>query len=263
MLTLYHNDMSVCAQKVRIVLAELGLEWESHHLKLRGDEQFQPAFLRLNPKGQVPVLDDDGVVIPDSNVINEYLVESRAPGSLMPPTPAGRARVRFWTRQLDENVHLSTGVMSQSIAFLHQYLANTPDMVEHILSSAPDEWRRTLKRNAFGKGLANPDLPPACRRMDRLLGDMDAALATSAWVAGEAYTLADAGFTPYVLRMEHLQMAPMFEGRPHLRDWWARVQARPSYALGIGRWMNPDYVTLTARTGAEARPLVADMLRAA
>src|ERR1700722_7810827 len=135
MLHLYHNDMSVCAQKVRLTLSELGLEWENHHLKLRGDEQLRPEYLCINPKGQVPAIIDGDVIVVESTVIDEYLVDSRNAAWLLPEDAAGRARMRWWTRQLDDDVHRATGIMSQAIAFRHQYLATGPEMVEHILKS--------------------------------------------------------------------------------------------------------------------------------
>ncbi len=263
MIQLYHNDMSVCGQKVRIALAELGLEWEDHHLKLRGDEQLRPEYLRINPKGQVPTIVDDGIVVTESTVINEYLADSRDALWLLPATPAMRARMRLWTRQLDEDVHRSTGIVSQAVSFRHQYLANGPEQLAHILRSIPEESRREGKRVAFSTGMDNPGLPMAARRMDKALADMDAQLAQTDWLAGDGYSLADIGMTPYVLRMEHLHMTMMFQDRPHLGSWFARVRARPSYREAIERWLNPDYLSLSARTGAEAEPAIREMLAAA
>ena len=51
MLELYHNHISVCAQKVRLVLAEKGLSWKGHHFDLRRGEHLNPDYLKLNPKG--------------------------------------------------------------------------------------------------------------------------------------------------------------------------------------------------------------------
>jgi glutathione S-transferase len=53
-LTLYHNDMSVCAQKVRLCLAEKQLAYEEKHLNLRAGDQKRPEYLALNPNGYVP-----------------------------------------------------------------------------------------------------------------------------------------------------------------------------------------------------------------
>jgi glutathione S-transferase len=49
MIELYHNDMSVCAQKVRFALAEKNLSWQEHHLNLRAGEQQKPEYIKLNP----------------------------------------------------------------------------------------------------------------------------------------------------------------------------------------------------------------------
>jgi glutathione S-transferase len=261
-ITLYHNDMSVCAQKVRVALAELGLDWESRHMKLRGDEQFQPDYLRIHPKGLVPALVHGDLIVLESNVINEYLVDAHDADRLLPDSAAGRARMRWWTRQLDEDIHRSTGVMSLSISFLHQYKANGPEVLDQLLAAIPEEFRREQKRQALSTGLENPALPAAARRMNKLLGDMDAALRKAEWLAGDRYTLADIGMTSYVQRMEHLQMAMMFESRPALQAWWARIKARPSFAAAMERWFNPDYLVLTEKTGGLARPRIAEMLAA-
>ncbi len=49
MLELYHNDISVCSQKVRLVLAEKGLAWTGHHINFMAGEQTKPEYLALNP----------------------------------------------------------------------------------------------------------------------------------------------------------------------------------------------------------------------
>jgi len=73
MIELYHNDMSVCAQKARFALAEKKLKWEGHHLNLRAADQQKPEYLKLNPNAVVPTLLDNGAVIIESTVICEYL----------------------------------------------------------------------------------------------------------------------------------------------------------------------------------------------
>ena len=75
MLEHYHNINSVCAQKVRIALIEKGLDVKEHLLTLRGD-QFDPAYLKLNPNGVVPTLVHDGNTIIESSLILYYLDEA-------------------------------------------------------------------------------------------------------------------------------------------------------------------------------------------
>lgn len=262
MIELYHNDMSVCAQKVRLALEEIGGDWKSHHLKLRGTEQFTPQYLAINPKGQVPSLIDGKTVVVESTVINEHLADRFGDSGLIPDTVQERTQMRWWTRHLDDDVHDATAVLSASISFLHQYLENSEEKLDEILRTIPEERRRELKKTAFGKGLNNPELPKAARRMNKLLGDMDAQLQNFDWLAGASYSLADVGMTPYVLRMNHLQLDMMFDGRNHLLEWFEKVSARDNYAPAIAKWLNQSYLDLMDKCAREARPRIAEMIAA-
>src|ERR687883_841046 len=86
MLELYHSVNSVCAQKVRVVLAEKGLEYREHLMTLRGD-QFDPAYMKLNPNAVVPTLVHDGRTVIESSVILYYLDEAFPATPLMPRDP--------------------------------------------------------------------------------------------------------------------------------------------------------------------------------
>ena len=94
MLDLYHHGSSVCAAKVRMVLAEKGLAWTGHYLDILTGEQFDPAYLKLNPKGVVPTLVDDGDVIRESTLICEYLDEKFPDTPLKPESPVDKVRMR-------------------------------------------------------------------------------------------------------------------------------------------------------------------------
>ena len=73
MIMVYHNDMSVCAAKVRTALAEKKLRWEGVHLDLRAGDAQKPEYLKLNPNAVVPTLVHDGRTIIESTVICEYI----------------------------------------------------------------------------------------------------------------------------------------------------------------------------------------------
>src|SRR5215831_651375 len=118
MLTLYHTDMSLCAQKVRICLAEKGLAWEDKHLVLRAAEHQQPWYLKFNRRAVVPTLVHDGHVVPESNVILEYLEDVFPQLRLRPNDPYHRSKMRLWIKQLDEDVHdACAAILSFGIAF--------------------------------------------------------------------------------------------------------------------------------------------------
>ena len=152
MLTLYHNDMSVCSQKVRVCLAEKGLPWEDRHIVLRDGEHQQDWYLKLNRRSVVPTLVDGDKVIPESNVILEYLEETYPAPRLSPNDSFGRAQMRLWTKQLDEDVHDgSTAVISFGIAYRHQYLERG-EAGRKMLEKIPNLFKRERRRDVIEKG---------------------------------------------------------------------------------------------------------------
>ena len=105
MLELYHHGSSACAAKVRFALAEKQIGWTSRYVDILRGEQFAPQFLVINPKAVVPVLAHDGEIIPESTIICEYLEDAFPERPLLPASPLQRARVRWWTKAVDEELH--------------------------------------------------------------------------------------------------------------------------------------------------------------
>jgi glutathione S-transferase len=261
MLTLYHNDMSLCAQKVRLCLAEKRLEWESRHLVLRAAEHQQAWYRKLNSRAVVPTLVDGDKVIPESNVILEYLEETRPEPSLAPKDPYGKAKMRLWTKQLDEDVHdASAAILSFGIAFRHQYL-DRGEIGRQMLEAVPNIFKRERRRDVIEKGTASTHFVIAVERMVQLLDEMQEALDAHRWLAGHDYSLADTAFTPYLARLEHLGLLGMIGERHRVADWYRRCKARPSFHDAIVKWENADYLVLMKRRSAEAWPQVAEIMR--
>jgi glutathione S-transferase len=259
-LALYHNDMSSCAQKVRLMLAEKSLEWESRHLNLRAGEHQKDWYIKLNPRAVVPTLIDGDIVVPESNVINEYLDERFPDPPLKPADPFGRARMRLWTKQLDEGVHdAGIAVLSFGLAFRHQYLTKG-DAGKEMLESIPDPIKRERRRDVIEKGLDSPFFITAVSRLLTLYRDMDNALASHAWLAGDDYTIADAAFTPYVVRIEHLDVMGLLDPTPRTADWYRRIKTRPSFQPAIIQWENADYLDLMKREGRENWPKIKEIM---
>ncbi len=144
MLELYHFDRSTAAQKVRLSLAEKGLEWESHHIETRLDkrDQHDPEYLKINPRGVVPTLVHDGKVIRESNVILEYLEDAFPDHSLRPEDPFERAEMRLWTRRIDDGVHIDSRIVGQCIAMRYRFLEADPAVVEQHYRDMPEGVRR-------------------------------------------------------------------------------------------------------------------------
>ncbi len=254
MLELYHNGMSTCSQKVRLCLAEKQLDWTDRYMDLRAGDQHTPDYLALNPKGVVPTLVDDGTVIVESTVINEYLDDRFPEPRLRPKDPLDVARMRIWTKQLDEGLHAETGVMSNAIAFRFQKLAKGKDFANKLVEGIPDVAKRERYRSVVFEGVQSPLFKASIKRFRKLLDDMDAALADHRWLAGETFSLADIGYAPYITRMDHLGLAKMWLEQPRIGDWYKRITSRPSYEPAYIRWFDEKYLDLMEEKGREYWP---------
>jgi glutathione S-transferase len=161
MLTLYHNDMSVCAAKVRTALAAKKLDWNGVHLDLRGGDAQKPEYLKLNPNAVVPTLVHDGRVITESTVICEYVDDQWPDQPLKPRDSFGRAQMRLWTKQLDEGLHPAVGTLSFCVAFRHQWLARPAEDRAKWLANIPQPERRQRLQSTLELGLDSPFFMPA------------------------------------------------------------------------------------------------------
>jgi glutathione S-transferase len=230
MLTLHHAWSSTCSQKVRLCLAEKGLAYEGRVLNLRRFEQLSPAFLALNPDGMVPVLVEDGLVLRESTVINDYLEDRFPEPALRPRDPAGRARVATWNRLVDEVA--SPAIKAPSFARnIAPALAGTdPDALEAALARMPDAATAGRWRRAARGTIAPEELAYAHDRLRLVLARMEAALAAHPWLAGEAYTLADVNMAPFILRLAGFPEYELSRDWPRVAAWMAALTARPAFA---------------------------------
>ncbi len=247
---LYHAHVSTCSQKVRLVLAEKGLEYDSQFLNLQAGDQFAQDYLALNPNGVVPTLEDDGHVLIESTLINEYLDDAYPDVPLKPAAAADRHAMRLWSKKIDE-LHPHCGVQTYAIGVRPGMLARPREEVDALIDSIPDPKRRALRRSVIDDGVRAAAFGDAYAAHERFFDEVDAALAARPWLGGETFSLADAGLLPYVLRVDHLALGGLLEGRAALADWYARVQARPSYAAAVSDLL-PDAVVAAFRQAGEA-----------
>ncbi|MEE2662201.1 MAG: glutathione S-transferase family protein [Pseudomonadota bacterium] len=261
MLALYHNSMSSCSQKIRLALAEKGLDWESRHLNLRAGDAQTPEYLRLNPKGVVPTLEHDGHIVPESSIILEYLEDAFPEHSLRPKDPHDLARVRLWAKRLDEGHHdLATSVLSSGVAFRHQFLSKGREKFEAQNEKVPDPVKRERRREVVLQGLDAQIFKTAIQMWVDLLNDLERFLDQSEWLAGQHYSIADAAYTPYITRLEHLSSLGFLHGRPALTKWYDKVRKRANYEEAIVKWNDETYITLMREKGTEAWPRIEAMI---
>jgi glutathione S-transferase len=263
MLELYHHGSSVCAAKVRLVLEEKGLAWTGHYVDILRGEQHDPAYVKLNPKRCVPTLVHDGEVVRESTLIAEYLDEVFPDPPLRPADALGRARMRLWTKAIDEE----WGIGTITFVCSHRYtLMKLPkDEVEAMINQKPDPFARARKRSWVEDGFDCPDLVKEVLTADKLIARMEEALAAGGpWLMGDAYTLADVAWTPWINRLDMLAMSEMWtEARPHVTAWFDRVKARPNFAPAIFKYLPDELAEDLRANGRKSWPRIKEILDAA
>ena len=192
-LKLHRHPLSGHSHRVQLALSLMGLPFELIDVDLMKAAHKSPEFLKLNPFGQVPVLEDGGTVVFDSNAILVYLAAKFDPaGRWMPRDPKGQADVQGWF-----------SVAAGLIAF-------GPATARLI--------------TVFG---AKRDAQDAIARAHALLKVMDARLATSAFLTGAAANLADVAAYSYIAAAPegNVDLAAYAK----VRSWLARVEALPGF----------------------------------
>ncbi len=250
---LYHNAISVCAQKVRLVLAAKSLRPVMYHLDLRAGDAHTDAYLKLNPNGVVPTLVDGGRAIIESSVICEYLDDAYPAIPLRPADPYQRARMRLWTMKPDAGLHKACGMTSFAIAFRHQ----TP---QRQLAAIRDPARQKMMMDLVEQGLALPGIGAFVRQFAALIPEIDAALANGPWLAGEDYSLADAAMLPYVQRLQHLGLDFLWQSSPAVADWLRRQQQQAHYSA-VADYVGESYLTNVRAWGEEVLEQVRELLK--
>ena len=267
MITLYHHGSSVCAAKVRLVLAEKSVPWDGIYVDILRGDQFDPAYQKLNPKAVVPTLIHDGKVIIESTVICEYLDETFPDPPLKPAAPEHRATMRLWTKAVDESLHPACAELT--FASCHRYIIGrlTPEKLTEFLESTPPisvtaHWH-ARKKEIVRQGMAAPGVDRTFRLYDSYLQKMEDTLRHENWLAGDTFSLADISMAPYVNRLDMLGMSDMWTiTRPRLTEWFERVKSRPSFKPSLLDMCPPDLTADLKTFGTKSWPDVKRLLAA-
>lgn len=235
MLILYDFGNSVCCQKVRITLREKGLDWQAIPVNLFKAEQYDPKYLKLNPKGLVPTLVHDGQSINESTLICEYLDETFPEPPLKPDQPAARAHMRMWSKFVDEGLFEGVTEISFSAMF-RERMRNMPEEIRQIrFRNIGDPRRRDRFMSTYELGVQSPYVLHAIGAYERAFRLMERTLAESGpWLVGDRVTLADINMMPFVARLAYLGLLDVWtQDRPNIDAWWNRVQQWPSFKSGL------------------------------
>lgn len=189
---LYHHPLSGHSHRARLFCSLLGIEVELIELDLLKGAHKTPDYLRMNRFGQVPLLDDDGILIADSNAIMVYLAKKHGRKDWLPEDPAGAAAVQRWL-----------SVAAGQIAF-------GPAAARLI--------------TVFGAKFDPEEVIP---RAHAILKILDAELQERDWIAGDHPTVADVALYSYIARAPEGNVD--LSSHANVGRWLDRVETLPGF----------------------------------
>ena len=223
MLKFYFNG-APNPNKVALFLEESGLPYELVPVDTRKGDQFKPEFLKVNPNGKVPAIDDDGVFVFDSNAILLYLAEKTGK-FLAPSTPKNRAATLSWL------MFVASGVGPYS------------GQAVHLKAQAPRD---------LGQGLhyAHNRYQFEAHRHNKILDDH---LANSKYMVGDTYTIVDMAFWGWARLAPFVLGDDVFTKYPNVKRLVDEVSARPAAARAVAL---KDKFTFKTEMDDEARHIM-------
>ena len=241
MLELYHYEPYANSMKCLICLKEKGLEFASRYIDILKFEQHAPEFVAINPNGQVPVLIHDGRAIVESTVINEYLDDTFPKIPLRPSDSYRRARMRVWSKWVDEILMPSVSMLGWQVRFRPYAQGLDPADFARRMAQVPLKEIREKWEITAGPGFSDAQLEESRRKIRWFVERMEQALRDEPWLAGPAYSLADINAYPMLEGTSRLYKEFWNERHaPRSIEWLARVNARPAVraAFGYSRFQN-------------------------
>ena len=199
MITLYDMSLSGNCHKVRLLLSLLALPYQTQPVNLRGGEQRSPHHLQRNPFGQVPVLDDDGLIIRDSQAILVYLAKRYGGEHWWPDDAYQLAQIAAW---------LSTAANE---------IFHGPAMLR--------------VHHKFGREI---DMAKAQQTADKVLGIIDRHLESCDWLVGNTVSIADIAVYPYLALAPEGGIT--IGAYPNIVAWFQRIRILPGYIAMPGMW---------------------------
>ncbi len=235
-LHLLHFHGSTCSQKVRLMLGELGVDWESHPVSLMKSENSTPWFLGINPRGVVPVLVHDGVVHVESNDIITYL-----------DSTFSKPRQSYFFEQsdplaeeaqqlLDKEDELHIDLRTLTIQFGPLKIKTEKEIDAQDKNGAADAQRDHEVhwwRDKLANGISDAETRESCARFAALFDELDQRLATRSWLMGDDVSIVDISLFTNIQRLVNLGYPLQHHSRLH--EYYQRLTARPAFETELSQ----------------------------
>ena len=234
-----HFVGSSCSQKLRIFLNLKKIPWQSHPIDLPSNENMQPWFLGINPRGLVPVLVHDGAVHIESNDIIQYL-EERFPTPRL--IPAGHEKVVAALLKHEDDLHLDLRTLSFRFVFappgppkpaaaLESYIVNGSGTVQGAKDREKqvqiEFWQRAAR-----EGFTDAQARASALKFRAEFDALDKTLAKQPYLMGGHLSVLDIAWLIYEHRLL-LAGYPFERLHPHVHAWADRLRAMPEFAKEV------------------------------
>jgi glutathione S-transferase len=194
MIKLYYHPFSTFGRRARMSLIEKDVPAELVVVELPKGAHKSPEYLALNPYGRVPTLVEDDFVLYESTAILEYIEATHPTPPLVPADARGRALVSMQMKLCDIEMGAATSTVIRPKRFQPQ-----------------EKWDLAA-------------MAQACDTIQRHLGMLEKQLEGHMWIVGDAYSLADICYTPFVQFLHIMDVTVP----PAVAAWTARLLERPS-----------------------------------
>lgn len=225
----FFQPLGTNSGRVYLTLLEKGVAFKQHELNGTAFEHLQPAYLAINPRGQVPALVHDGHPLTEGACICEYVDEAFEGPPLRPRSPAERFAMRRWVRFIEVDVGRALMMIHWNRIVPAFVGARSPEELEALLERVPDPDRRRAWRRAYLQQTPPEELTESRRRVSAAAQSIETRLARSPWIAGSTFSLADVDLLNFYAFVARWSPEIVNErATPRTVEWIARMEERPA-----------------------------------
>ncbi len=233
-LHLYHSGISNCAMRVRIALEEKNLPWTSHHLDILKKEHLNPDYFGINPKGLVPTLIDDGVVIVESDDIIDHIDKKFPDSPLRPTSASGLEQMYEWMR-LAVSIHMTA---VKPFVYYHKVQKfmrkNQADQGKYLSLQTDKELLSFHSKASSEQGFTPEDVAQAKSILTDCFAKAERILSENDWLVENQFSLADIAWLPLHFTLVRSEFS--FEEYPAIEAWALRFTERKSFKKSVLDW---------------------------
>lgn len=233
-LHLYHAGISNCAMRVRMALEEKSLPWVSHHIDITKKENLTEEYFSIHPKGLVPALVEDGVVIIESDDIIDYL-DKKYPSSPLRPSDKNELETMYYWLRLAPEIHVKAVKTFIYIKRMQGKMAKSKDEGDLYKKLQTDTELLDFHDKVSSDAFTDEDLARAQGILHEHFSAADKVLGKSPYLAGNQFTLADIAWSPLHFTLKEMTDLDL-KAYKNLQRWASALEERPSYKKAILEW---------------------------